>query len=150
MGKEKNGSAETLGLKSHLKGMGRDEMNLAEFPLAMLGDQVPQGCKTLVFEDRIWDRGQKEHVVRRLTISGSDKFGIYAASAELTRGMVHLKTAGTSYLEALRVVARLNPSLLRAIYGFSRRQYETDRASYHVSARLDAARASRMVHRPHF
>ena len=32
--------------------VGRDEMNLAEFPITLLADRVPEGCKTLVFEDR--------------------------------------------------------------------------------------------------
>src|SRR5690606_34105975 len=31
--------------------------------------------------------------------SGSDKFSVYPAIAEATGGLVHLKTAGTSYLE---------------------------------------------------
>jgi tagaturonate epimerase len=34
--------------------------------------------------------------------SGSDKFSAYPAIAEATGGVLHLKTAGTSYLEALR------------------------------------------------
>jgi hypothetical protein len=71
--------------------------------------------------------------------SGSDKFSVYPIAAEKTRGLVHLKTAGTSYLEALRTVAGLDAPLFRAIYGFARERYETDRASYHVSARLDRA-----------
>jgi tagaturonate epimerase len=71
--------------------------------------------------------------------SGSDKFSIYAAAARQTRGLVHLKTAGTSYLEALRTVAALDPGLLRGIYAFSRNRFETDRKSYHVSASLEAA-----------
>jgi hypothetical protein len=71
--------------------------------------------------------------------SGSDKFTIYDAVARETRGLVHLKTAGTSYLEALRTVAAASPSLFREIYAFSRERYTTDRASYHVSARLEAA-----------
>lgn len=71
--------------------------------------------------------------------SGSDKFSIYPAAVRQTRGLVHLKTAGTSYLEALRTVAALDPALFREIYGFSRERYEEDRASYHVSASLDAA-----------
>jgi len=71
--------------------------------------------------------------------SGSDKFSIYESAVHHTRGMVHLKTAGTSYLEALRTVGTLAPDLLRAIYEFARERYETDRASYHVSARLDRA-----------
>jgi hypothetical protein len=73
--------------------------------------------------------------------SGSDKFSVYEASARQTRGLVHLKTAGTSYLEALRTIAALDPDLLRSIYVFAREHYEVDRASYHVSARLDRAPA---------
>ena len=40
--------------------------------------------------------------------SGSDKFGVYRTIGKLRRGRVHVKTAGTSYLEALRTVDRLN------------------------------------------
>ena len=49
--------------------VGRDEMNLCEFPIASLADRVPEGCKTMVFEDR---HG-------RLTVSGSDAYGLPAA-----------------------------------------------------------------------
>jgi hypothetical protein len=66
--------------------------------------------------------------------SGSDKFSIYPIVAELTGGLVHLKTAGTSYLEAVRAVSRIDPALFREIYEFARGRYETDKASYHVSA----------------
>ncbi len=69
--------------------------------------------------------------------SGSDKFSIYEVAARQTQGLVHLKTAGTSYLEALRTVAGLGPALFRAIYEFSLGRYDSDRASYHVSARVD-------------
>ena len=68
--------------------------------------------------------------------SGSDKFSIYEIAARETRGFIHLKTAGTSYLEALRTVAQLQPDLLRDIYAFSLERFATDRASYHVSAEL--------------
>ncbi len=71
--------------------------------------------------------------------SGSDKFSIYEIAARETRGSVHLKTAGTSYLEALRTVAQVHPDLLRDIYAFSLERYATDRASYHVSAELHYA-----------
>jgi hypothetical protein len=73
--------------------------------------------------------------------SGSDKFSVYEICARQTRGLVHLKTAGTSYLEALRTIAAFDADLFRAIYRFARERYETDRASYHVSARLDRAPA---------
>lgn len=71
--------------------------------------------------------------------SGSDKFSVYPLAARRTRGRVHLKTAGTSYLEALRVLSRVEVDLFREIYRFSRERYEIDRASYHVSARLERA-----------
>ncbi|GCF08462.1 tagaturonate epimerase family protein [Dictyobacter arantiisoli] len=71
--------------------------------------------------------------------SGSDKFSIYAPAARQTRGVVHLKTAGTSYLEALRTIATLDPELLKEIYAFARQRYTTDRTSYHVSASLERA-----------
>jgi tagaturonate epimerase len=70
--------------------------------------------------------------------SGSDKFSIYPIAAELARGLVHLKTAGTSYLEALRTAAAIDPPFFRDLYAFARTRYEADRASYHVSARLDS------------
>jgi tagaturonate epimerase len=68
--------------------------------------------------------------------SGSDKFSVYPIAARHTGRWVHLKTAGTSYLEALRVIAQVDPVLFRKIYEFARAHYETDRASYHVSAEL--------------
>jgi hypothetical protein len=70
--------------------------------------------------------------------SGSDKFSVYPIIHELTKGMVHLKTAGTSYLEALRVIARLEPDLLRKIGALAKAQFEQDRASYHISADLQS------------
>jgi hypothetical protein len=77
--------------------------------------------------------------------SGSDKFSIYPIAAGLTsdRGtpgggpLAHLKTAGTSYLEALRTIAGADPGLFRRILDLARERYETDRATYHVSARLE-------------
>ncbi|MGI8912049.1 MAG: tagaturonate epimerase family protein [Rubrobacteraceae bacterium] len=73
--------------------------------------------------------------------SGSDKFSIYPGFVRQTRGLAHLKTAGTSYLEALRVAAALDAGLFREIYVFARDRYEEDRASYHVSAEVNRAPA---------
>ncbi len=69
--------------------------------------------------------------------SGSDKFSLYPAFARQTRGLVHLKTAGTSYLEALRAVAQADPPFFRQILALAVECYPADRATYHVSARLD-------------
>ncbi len=68
--------------------------------------------------------------------SGSDKFSIYPIFARHTRGLAHLKTAGTSYLEALRVAAQVEPALFRQILAYAIERYPEDRATYHVSAEL--------------
>lgn len=69
--------------------------------------------------------------------SGSDKFSIYPSMAKHTRRIAHLKTAGTSYLEALRAVAKSDPTLFREILTLARARYGEDRASYHVSADVE-------------
>jgi hypothetical protein len=68
--------------------------------------------------------------------SGSDKFSVYPIVSRIAGELVHLKTAGTSYLEALRAIGRVNPKLFRAIVIFARDRYPIDRASYHVSAEV--------------
>jgi len=70
--------------------------------------------------------------------SGSDKVSIYPALARATKGHFHVKTAGTSYLEALRVVLWHDESLFRSIVDFSRERYNIDKKTYHVSATLDS------------
>jgi tagaturonate epimerase len=66
--------------------------------------------------------------------SGSDKLSLYPILARTTGGLFHVKTAGTSYLEALRVVARHDERLFRRIIEVARRFYDRDKATYHVSA----------------
>ncbi len=73
--------------------------------------------------------------------SGSDKLSMYAALARATKGKFHVKTAGTSYLEAVRVVARHDESLFRRLIQFARAHYDTDKATYHVSATNEAVPA---------
>ena len=68
--------------------------------------------------------------------SGSDKFSVYPIIARHTRGLVHLKTAGTSYLEAVRTVAQVDPRFFREILACAMERYPADRATYHVSADL--------------
>jgi hypothetical protein len=70
--------------------------------------------------------------------SGSDKFSVYPIAARLAGDLIHLKTAGTSYLEALRTIAVYDPVLFRKIMNFAIERYPEDRASYHVSAEISA------------
>jgi hypothetical protein len=75
--------------------------------------------------------------------SGSDKFTVYPIAVHHAGGLVHLKTAGTSYLEALRAWTVVDPAGFREILDFSRERYEIDRATYHVSAELAKVPAAR-------
>jgi hypothetical protein len=67
--------------------------------------------------------------------TGSDKFSIYPIIARHTQGWVHVKTAGTSYLEAVRVAAQ-NPALFRRILDLARARFEKDRKTYFLDAQL--------------
>jgi len=69
--------------------------------------------------------------------SGSDKFSVYPLIARHWGEHIHVKTAGTSYLEALRVLAQHEPDLFLNIYSLGRECYEADRRTYHVSAKLE-------------
>lgn len=68
--------------------------------------------------------------------SGSDKFSVYPLVAKHWGERIHIKTAGTSYLEALRVLANHEPDLFLKIYELGRECYEVDKHTYHVSAEL--------------
>ena len=65
--------------------------------------------------------------------SGSDKYSTFPLIAEATQGMVHLKTAGTSWAEALRVIARHDPDLMRQVLTLALESFETNRKSYSLS-----------------
>lgn len=68
--------------------------------------------------------------------SGSDKFKIYPIIARESGSIVHLKTAGTSWVEALRVIAAKDTALFREILELAVRGYDENRASYHVSGQV--------------
>jgi len=77
--------------------------------------------------------------------SGSDKFSIYPVVAELAGGHVHVKTAGTSYLEAVRAVARIDPRLFREVLDFARQALHVTYGSVLTAA--DEAGGSRFRER---
>ncbi len=74
--------------------------------------------------------------------SGSDKFSVYKVIGSLKEAYTHVKTAGTSYLEALKVTALKEPALFREILDFACGLYETEKKSYHVSADLSKIKPS--------
>ncbi|BCV22322.1 hypothetical protein hamaS1_23910 [Moorella sp. Hama-1] len=64
--------------------------------------------------------------------SGSDKFKVFPIIGKYTRERLHLKTAGTSWLEALKVVARYQPQLLCAMYRHALMHVDKARSYYQV------------------
>ena len=70
--------------------------------------------------------------------SGSDKFSVFPAIGCITGGHFHLKTAGTSWLEACHAIALTNPALFRKMV---ERAFETLPEAckyYHVTADFDS------------
>lgn len=72
------------------KRISRDEMNLAEFPLAVLSTRVNPNLKTLEFNDTVL--GKNGNVLKRnWVITGADKFGLPTASDdEVLLGLLKL------------------------------------------------------------
>ncbi len=59
---------------------GKDEMNFAEFPIALLTDKVPKGQKSIKFEDTVYDHKKKKTITRRRIIEGSEEYGLPTAT----------------------------------------------------------------------
>ena len=64
--------------------------------------------------------------------SGSDKFSIYPRVGEACDGAFHVKTSGTSYVEALRAVARADRSLFAAVVAVAGKVFEKAREQYRL------------------
>lgn len=79
------------------------------------------------------------HFGYKLSIhSGSDKFSIFPLVGKYTQGRYHLKTAGTSWLEAMRLIASRDPALYRQAHAWALARVDEARQYYHV--KLDMAR----------
>ena len=74
--------------------------------------------------------------------SGSDKFSVYKVIGDIRNSYTHIKTAGTSYLEALKVVSIVNPTFFREILSYCVNLYDNEKKTYHVSANLDLIKKS--------
>jgi len=69
--------------------------------------------------------------------SGSDKFSVFPYIGESAKGGFHLKTAGTSWLEAMRLISLMAPSLYREIHQFALSIFKEASKLYHVTTDLD-------------
>ncbi|WP_311198627.1 tagaturonate epimerase family protein [Jeotgalibaca sp. MA1X17-3] len=79
------------------------------------------------------------HFDYKLSIhSGSDKFSAFPIIAKHTNGLFHLKTAGTNWLEAVRVLAKHNTDLFRRMHRYAFEHFPEAQAYYHITPDLDA------------
>ena len=70
----------------------------------------------------------------RLSVhSGSDKFSVFSTVGRVTRGRVHVKTAGTNWLEAMALVAERDPALYRRAHVYALEHRPEAERYYHVS-----------------
>jgi hypothetical protein len=78
----------------------KDELNLAEFPIAALTDRIPHGQTTLVFEDKL-ERRDSAPIVRRLTIMGTHKHGLPTSlDDEVLVGLIQLTKRRSNFTNA--------------------------------------------------
>ncbi len=78
------------------------------------------------------------HFNYKLSIhSGSDKFSIFESIGRITQGRFHVKTAGTNWLEAMKVIAISEPALYREIHKFALSRFEEAKKYYHVTTNID-------------
>lgn len=68
--------------------------------------------------------------------SGSDKFSAFPHMGELAKGGLHLKTAGTSWLEAVRLIASFSPPLYREMHRYALSIFKEASKLYHVTTDL--------------
>ena len=68
--------------------------------------------------------------------SGSDKFSVFPIMGELSKEALHVKTAGTSWLEAMRLMALVAPSLYREMHRFALSVFKEASKLYHVTTDL--------------
>jgi len=66
--------------------------------------------------------------------SGSDKFSVYPIIGKQTKGVLHLKTAGTSWLEAVSTIAEADPDLYRCIHDKAFESFKENTKFYHITA----------------
>jgi hypothetical protein len=77
----------------------KDELNLAEFPIAALTDRIPDGQTTMVFEDRL-ERRDSSPILRRLTIMGTHKHGLPTSlDDEVLVGLIQLTKRRSNFTD---------------------------------------------------
>ncbi len=96
-----------------------------------IGD-LEQFDRELVIHDAI-----AKHFHYKLSVhSGSDKFRVFPSVGRLTGGEFHIKTAGTNWLEAVRLAAQKDPAFYRRLHAFALEHFKDATKYYHVTTDL--------------
>ncbi len=69
--------------------------------------------------------------------SGSDKFSVFPIIGKYTAGRVHVKTAGTNWLEAVKIIAEYDPALYRKVHQFALDKFNKATEYYHVTTDIN-------------
>ena len=84
-------SSKPLGL------LGRDEMNLAEFPIALLTDRVPKDQTEAVYQDEIFDERTGRTLARKLTIQAGGRGLTTAIDDEVILALIQITKAKNGF-----------------------------------------------------
>jgi hypothetical protein len=77
------------------------------------------------------------HFGHRISVhSGSDKFSVFPAVGRLSRGRYHIKTAGTFWLEAMKILAAREPGLYRRLHEAALERFDKATRYYVVTTNL--------------
>ena len=75
---------------SRSRHLGRDEMNLAEFPITLLTDRVPKDQKEAIYQDEIYDERTGLTLTRKLTITAGNHGLTTAVDDEVILALIQL------------------------------------------------------------
>jgi hypothetical protein len=78
--------------------LGRDEMNLAEFPIALLTDRIPKDQKEAIYQDEIFDERTGRTLARKLTIQAGNYGLTTAVDDEVILALIQLTRQKTNFI----------------------------------------------------
>lgn len=79
-----------------------------------------------------------KHYAYRISVhSGSDKYAIFPIVADVIKRPFHIKTAGTHWLEAVRLVAEKDAELFRQFYKLAKDNFAAAKELYVIRTGLD-------------
>ncbi len=87
--------------------LGRDEMNLAEFPITLLTDRVPKDQKEAIYQDEIYDERSGLTLTRKLTIQAGNYGLTTAADDEVILALIQITKQKNNFTQRRVPFSRL-------------------------------------------